>query len=342
MTYFVKIIIVERKWLKMNFFSNYWYFIILILILFILIIFEIRYFILIKIKIKSYKKQKQAIWNDNYITLSDKYNVNYFSNFLPNMKTIIIGVHGLGCDKEDFKLAAKYFSEKNIGVFSFDQRGFGDNLSWKYKNLGIIIDDINEITKLIKNKYPNVKIVLLGESLGAALVGWMNIYGYNIDGIILSNFVTNFYPIKINQKVFLQTLKGFFINSNTMINLFFDPKLISNNKEYINLTNKRFTKNKGTNIKLLLQARYMSKRVAKIITVQNDAQIPVLIVQSKEDIFSNSKQITKNEKLWRQENITFRLLAQGKHALLNEPNNAQLFDICFQWITMKIEVDGVN
>lgn len=342
MIYFVKIIIVEGKWLKVNFFLNYWYFIILLLFLFILIIFEIRYFILINIKIKSYKNQKEAIWNDNYITLSDNYNINYFSNFLPNMKTIIIGVHGLGCDKNDFKLAAKYFSEKNIGIFSFDQRGFGDNLNWKYKNLGIIIDDINEIAKLIKNKYPNVKIVLLGESLGAALCGWMNIYGYNIDGIILSNFVTNFYPIKTDKAVFLQILMGLIFNSSKMINLSFDPKLISNNKEYIKLTNERFVKNKGVNIKLLLQTRYMSKRIPKIIAVQNDNQLPILVIQSKEDIFSSFKQITKNEKLWNQENVTFRILAQGKHALLNEPNNIQLFDICFQWITMKIEVDGGN
>lgn len=91
-------------------------------------------------------------------------------------KAVIVGVHGLTLHGRRFRVLARALAINNIGFVSFDMRGFGRcNFENKWstpKNDRSKVhheksyEDLEQLTKLIKERYPDSKVVLMGESLG--------------------------------------------------------------------------------------------------------------------------------------------------------------------------------
>ncbi|MEA4874257.1 alpha/beta hydrolase [Anaerorhabdus sp.] len=83
---------------------------------------------------------------------------------------IILAIHGYTVDHRDIAPAIKPFVEEGYTVITPDQRGRGNSegnyLGMGYLEKDDVIDWINEINL----KYPNSKIFLYGESMGAATI----------------------------------------------------------------------------------------------------------------------------------------------------------------------------
>lgn len=112
-------------------------------------------------------------------------------------KAVIVGVHGLTLHGRRFRVLARALAINKIGFVSFDMRGFGRcNLESKWSNakndkskvhLEKSYEELEQLTKLVKEKYPESKIVLLGESLGCTFC--VRLAGEHPDlvyGIVLS------------------------------------------------------------------------------------------------------------------------------------------------------------
>ncbi len=164
------------------------------------------------------------------------------------LKGIIIGIHGLTLHGRRFRVLARTLAQYNIGFVSMDMRGFGrckfddaKQFSTKEDNKAKIsheksFQDIVALTKLVNEKYPNVPIMALGESLGCTFC--VRLAAENkglIEGIVLSAPA-----VKLNAKMYAdpaqlaQIAKGLLISPTGVIDLnTFLSKLVSSRKDVI-------------------------------------------------------------------------------------------------------------
>ena len=93
-------------------------------------------------------------------------------------RAIVLAVHGLTLHGRRYRVLARMLAANNVGVVSLDMRGFGrchfdpdkrfssaddDKTKVNYEKS---YEDIVRLGKLIKEKYPSKKLLLVGESLG--------------------------------------------------------------------------------------------------------------------------------------------------------------------------------
>lgn len=85
-------------------------------------------------------------------------------------KAVILAVHGFNDYSHAFEQPASHWKTQDIWTYAYDQRGFGEA-----PNRGLwpggetMRRDLHEISKLIRAKHPDVPMVVLGESMGAAV-----------------------------------------------------------------------------------------------------------------------------------------------------------------------------
>ncbi len=106
-------------------------------------------------------------------------------------KAIILAIHGLNDYSFGFESTGKYLASKNISLFSYDQRGFGATKGRGYwHGSQRMIRDNLVIVRLLREKYPEKPLFLLGESMGgavalASIAKFKNETENEIDGTIL-------------------------------------------------------------------------------------------------------------------------------------------------------------
>lgn len=112
------------------------------------------------------------------IKASDGYALNAHIFDVPSPKAIVCVVHGMEEYQDRYHNFAEELNKADYAVLTADMRGHGP----KAKNLGFfskknghirIIEDQRDITKFIKNKWPDVPIYLLGHSMGAIIIRHM-------------------------------------------------------------------------------------------------------------------------------------------------------------------------
>lgn len=104
-------------------------------------------------------------------------------------KAIILALHGFNDYGHAFTLPAEALAAKQIGVIAYDQRGFGKTAQrgiWAgQKNL---VRDLRHAITAIHQRYPDVPLFVLGESMGGAvaIVACANDGCPKVKGVILS------------------------------------------------------------------------------------------------------------------------------------------------------------
>jgi alpha-beta hydrolase superfamily lysophospholipase len=98
-----------------------------------------------------------------------------FAYFDPNkpLKGLIVTVHGLGLYGGAYSAYGEKIQHEGYGLISFDVRGFGsyrnDEVMQKL-DLQASLSDIKRILTELRSDYPDTPILLLGESMGGAIV----------------------------------------------------------------------------------------------------------------------------------------------------------------------------
>lgn len=82
---------------------------------------------------------------------------------------VIIGLHGMNDYANTFYLAGPWFAERGVALFAYDARGFGRSPNrgvWAGEEL--LTEDLRTAVIVARRTYPNAKIVVMGDSMGAA------------------------------------------------------------------------------------------------------------------------------------------------------------------------------
>ncbi len=113
-----------------------------------------------------------------------------------DIKAVIQISHGMAEHSARYKRFAEKLTANNFGVYANDHRGHGqtagaiENLGLYADNDGwdLVVNDMNQLTTIIKKNHSNVPVFLFGHSMGSFLTrDYMFTYGNDIDGVILSS-----------------------------------------------------------------------------------------------------------------------------------------------------------
>ena len=86
-------------------------------------------------------------------------------------QAIIIALHGFNDYSHFFDQPGLCLSQQGIACFAYDQRGFGDAPGrGLWAGSSAYREDLHTLTRLVKQRYPQQPIYLLGESMGGAVV----------------------------------------------------------------------------------------------------------------------------------------------------------------------------
>jgi alpha-beta hydrolase superfamily lysophospholipase len=82
---------------------------------------------------------------------------------------VIIGLHGMNDYANTFYLMGPWFAERGVPLYAYDARGFGRSPQrgeWGGEHL--MTEDLRTAVLVARRDYPNAKIVVVGDSMGAA------------------------------------------------------------------------------------------------------------------------------------------------------------------------------
>ncbi|CAI3936234.1 Lysophospholipase [Commensalibacter communis] len=118
-----------------------------------------------------YANYKTLVPASEWLTLSDGAKIPLRIWQAPSQRAIIFALHGFNDSRDAWEDSAEYFVNKGISIYSPDQRGFGQApLRGKWSSTDRMVQDVAEEVTIIKNRFPNTPIYLMGESMGGAVL----------------------------------------------------------------------------------------------------------------------------------------------------------------------------
>lgn len=104
--------------------------------------------------------------------------VSFDSTLLPlrmwlpvdEIKGVVIALHGFNDYSNFIKDSASFFNKQKLALYAYDQRGFGQSPTrGKWSGWQAMTNDLATFVTLIKQKYPDTPIYILGDSMGGAV-----------------------------------------------------------------------------------------------------------------------------------------------------------------------------
>ena len=84
---------------------------------------------------------------------------------------VVLALHGMNDSRDAWEYPGPELATHGIAVFSADQRGFGDTVDRGYwPGTPALVDDAREMAVLLRRRYPHARLILMGESMGAAVL----------------------------------------------------------------------------------------------------------------------------------------------------------------------------
>jgi hypothetical protein len=260
-------------------------------------------------------------------------------------KGIVQISHGMSEHKERYYEFMKYLSENAYICVIHDHRGHGASVKNKRdlgyfytEDINYIIDDLYQITKYIKNKYPDLKINLFAHSMGTLVArGYLKKYDDKINkmilsgpptensmallGLMIAKFLNIFYKKNVPNKLLNNLTFGNYSKDVNKKN-----EWICLNEDIVEAYNKDelcgyiFTTNGFINLyKLMINAFKKNNWNMK------NKNLPIYIIAGRNDkVIQNEEKFTKLSKFITErgyKNVQSKLYNDMKHEILNEKNN---------------------
>jgi acylglycerol lipase len=84
---------------------------------------------------------------------------------------VVLALHGMNDSRDAWEYPAPELAAHGIAVFAPDQRGFGATSARGYwPGTQALVDDAREMARLLHVRYPDARLILMGESMGAAVL----------------------------------------------------------------------------------------------------------------------------------------------------------------------------
>jgi alpha-beta hydrolase superfamily lysophospholipase len=109
---------------------------------------------------------------DGVFTMPDGARLPY-RQWLPDgaPRAVMLALHGMNDSRDAWEIPAPDFARAGIAVFSPDQRGFGDAPDrGHFASADQMARDAAAMARELRRRYPDARLILMGESMGAAVL----------------------------------------------------------------------------------------------------------------------------------------------------------------------------
>ncbi len=292
------------------------------------------------------KKIKEEL-KPEYFEVNDNYKV-YYRKFMPtNPEKLILCIHGLGGHSGGFIELGKKLLSSNIGIYAIDVRGHGlsQERNQKFFYFSQILEDVKQILKIITKRHPEKPLYLLGESLGAVIAlnialeyqnHTVEIKGIHdnpkISGLILiapgiePKF--NFNALEII-KFFLKIPINLVFKNLKLINMEDNWENANNNPEQIKIMKQDPLLLRRLSIAFLISiAKYHKKIMKDCINLE----LPILILQGKDDNVVSYEGAIKFYERLKSENKEIKLFENASHGLMADKATPVVIACIGDWL----------
>jgi acylglycerol lipase len=84
---------------------------------------------------------------------------------------VVLALHGMNDSRDAWEIPAPEMAKAGIAVFAPDQRGFGDTSTrGLWPSEPALVSDADTMARKLRARYPHAKLILMGESMGAAVL----------------------------------------------------------------------------------------------------------------------------------------------------------------------------
>ena len=132
-----------------------------------------------------------------YLANTDGHNIFVRLYEVENPKAIIQLVHGMAEHSYNYKHFIKFLVSQGYTVVAHDHRGHGRSISEKYPNGYMslseeLIDDTYAVNRFVSVRYPELKIFMVGHSMGSMIArNYLKDHDNTIDKLILTGTVAH-------------------------------------------------------------------------------------------------------------------------------------------------------
>ena len=273
------------------------------------------------------------------------------------IKGLIQIAHGMNEHKERYLDFMGFLAQNGYACIINDHRGHGnsikekDDIGYFYdNNAEYVVEDLNQITEYITEKFKDKKIILFGHSMGSMIVRkYMEKYDDKIDGLIVCGSPSEnklaklgLFFIKLLEGIKGERYRSKFIR-NLMFNGYDKENEIKNswicyNEEIVKkykedpLCQYEYTLNGMENIVKLMIDIYNPKLYQK-----KNLNLPIYFIAGKDD------PVIVSEEKWNEaqnflknigyQEIQNKLYENMRHEILNEKENQKVYEDILKWIT---------
>jgi alpha-beta hydrolase superfamily lysophospholipase len=290
------------------------------------------------------KNEPKAKTDGNYFIYADNKR-NYFSqNISLNSEYIVICLPGLGGHAGSYNNLRMYFMKYNIFSVGLDLRGFGH---WQGKkgdlrNIGLQINDLNQVVDYYKMNFPDKKIILMGESLGTSLSLWYDyLFPEKIDRLILTSLVTKHNGSdNVGSRSVRNIITGYIFCPSKPVFLGADQKKYSNDPAFRQwaMESDTFRTDRISPRFLLQSERVINKSHKYLCRIEK----PILLLQGGKDILSDKDEVSRILKSCGSGNIRYELLPDCYHNIINDLHRDEVFKAIFNFLNTKNDTSRLN
>ena len=306
--------------------------------------------------------------SNTYKTI-DKQTIFYYkwpSNKDIPLKGIVQISHGVGEHAGRYQSFAKILQNEGYEVYANDHRihgksaksdaflGFYDGEDY----FSDAINDMRQLTNIIKKEHPNKKIILFGHSMGSLLSReYVTKYGKDLEALILSgtaSFMKGLGSIGLFSAKILGKLNGKHRSNELLKNLFFtqfnkkfkpnrtNVDWISSDEDQVDLFELDPLRIEDFSLSVFLDILKGSKKINQVSTFEDTPKkLPVFIFSGDNDpvgeMGKGVKKVAKGYKDAGIKNLTLKLYKGGRHEMLNEVNRKEVEQDVINWLNDSVK-----
>jgi acylglycerol lipase len=260
----------------------------------------------------------------------------YFQSWMPLNKpaALMIVIHGFGEHSSRYGTHfAEFYTNSNIGLFSFDLPGHGKSSGKKghIANPPALFEIIDFLLKQIKDEYPQLPVFIYGHSFGGEVALWYSLVrNPHVNGVIATSPLIGPKDAVPTSKLLLARLMEKILPSFSMENGI-NPNFLSRDSEVV----KKYLNDPLVHNQISAKSGMMVINCGQWIleNAKSNKNKLLVMVGSDEGVVNKEAidQFCKSAP-----NTTYKIWPYLYHELHNEPEKKQIFDFSLNWLLMNM------
>ncbi|HTW72827.1 MAG TPA: alpha/beta hydrolase, partial [Acetobacteraceae bacterium] len=86
-------------------------------------------------------------------------------------RAVVLALHGMNDSRDAWEYPAPDFVNAGVAIYAPDQRGFGTTPDrGRWAGARVMASDARHMAEILRHRYPHTRLILMGESMGAAVL----------------------------------------------------------------------------------------------------------------------------------------------------------------------------